>query len=198
MILYSSGTAINFILHLTLRLLSKDEPGFFTGYNTVPAVLVIVSNVFIGLAITAVYKCMFSISSMNSLNLKLILIDADAVVKCLATAVATGILLYISPILFAIEMSPLIIPGGLIVFISSWLYMEAAPPKDQQQGLNMASTAKKSLFGVLAAFMNVRPSFNGFVLQLIQNNIHLHVFSEISEGRLNNMYNRHNHCHSST
>lgn len=57
-------------------------------------------------------------------------LDANAVVKCLASAVATGILLYISPILFGTEMTPLTIPGGLIVFISSWLYMDSPPPKE--------------------------------------------------------------------
>ena len=56
--------------------------------------------------------------------------DADAVIKCFATAVSTGILLYISPILFETEMSFLVIPGTLVVFVSTWLYVESAPPKD--------------------------------------------------------------------
>ncbi|XMA07251.1 hypothetical protein WAI453_000042 [Rhynchosporium graminicola] len=110
-VLYGCGIVINGVVHLTLSFLTNDEPGFFVGYNNSAAYLVIVSNVFIGLAITAVYKY------------------ANAVIKCLATAVATGILLYISPILFGTTMAPLIIPGGLIVFITSWLYMECPAPK---------------------------------------------------------------------
>ncbi|KAK2624938.1 hypothetical protein QTJ16_005307 [Diplocarpon rosae] len=105
-ILYGCGVCINAMVHLTLSYYTDSEPGFFEGYTSTAAYLVIVSNVFIGLAITAVYKY------------------ANAVIKCLATAVATGILLYVSPILFGTNTSPLIVPGGLVVFISSYLYME--------------------------------------------------------------------------
>jgi hypothetical protein len=61
MMLYGSGVVINMILHITIRSLKDDEPAFFVGYNSVPAILVVLSNVFIGLAITAVYKCEFLI-----------------------------------------------------------------------------------------------------------------------------------------
>ncbi|CAL3967738.1 unnamed protein product [Diplocarpon coronariae] len=105
-VLYGCGVCINAMVHLTLSYYAGNEPGLFEGYTSAAAYLVIVSNVFIGLAITAVYKY------------------ANAVIKCLATAVATGILLYISPILFGTNTAPLIFPGGLIVFISSYLYME--------------------------------------------------------------------------
>jgi hypothetical protein len=57
--LYSVGVVINVILHIVIGLLNDDEPGFFVGFGSVGAVLVILSNVFIGLAITAVYKCKF-------------------------------------------------------------------------------------------------------------------------------------------
>ena len=57
MILYASGAAINLVVHFVIRLIKPGEPGFFTGYGDVGAVMVIVSNVFIGIAMTAVYKC---------------------------------------------------------------------------------------------------------------------------------------------
>jgi len=57
MILYAAGSAINLLVHVVVRILKSDEPGFLEGYNSFGAVMVIVSNVFIGLAITAVYKC---------------------------------------------------------------------------------------------------------------------------------------------
>lgn len=110
-ILYASGAAINLLIHIIMKVLKSDEPSFFTGYNSIGALMVVLSNVFIGLAITAVYKY------------------ADAIIKCFATAVSTGILLYLSPILFGAEMSFLVLPGTLVVFIATWLYMEAAPPK---------------------------------------------------------------------
>ena len=109
--LYASGAAINLVIHIIMTILKPDEPSFFTGYNSIGAIMVVLSNVFIGLAITAVYKY------------------ADAIIKCFATAVSTGILLYLSPILFGAEMSFIVLPGTLVVFISTWLYMEAAPPK---------------------------------------------------------------------
>jgi hypothetical protein len=57
MILYASGAAINFILHFTIRLFKADEPGFLTGYGNIGVIMAILSNVFVGLATTAVYKC---------------------------------------------------------------------------------------------------------------------------------------------
>jgi nucleotide-sugar transporter len=57
MILYAAGSVINLLVHVVVRILKSDEPGFFEGYNSAGAIMVIVSNVFIGLAITAVYRC---------------------------------------------------------------------------------------------------------------------------------------------
>lgn len=116
--LYASGAAINLVIHIIMKMLKSDEPFFFTGYNSIGAIMVVLSNVFIGLAITAVYKY------------------ADAIIKCFATAVSTGILLYLSPILFGAEMSFLVLPGTLVVFISTWLYMEAAPPKPSPNSIS--------------------------------------------------------------
>jgi UDP-galactose transporter len=111
MSLYSAGAAINLLLHVVTRFIKPDEPGFFTGYGNIGAILVIISNVLIGLAMTAVYKY------------------ADAIIKCFATAMSTAILLYISPVLFGVDMSFLVLPGTSVVFIATWLYMEATPPK---------------------------------------------------------------------
>lgn len=59
MILYASGAGINLMLHGVIRTLKADEPSLFSGYGSLEAKMVILSNVFVGLAITAVYKCMF-------------------------------------------------------------------------------------------------------------------------------------------
>jgi hypothetical protein len=63
-LLYACGVLINGFIHMTLRFLTADEPGFLSGYNSIFACLVIVSNVFMGLAITAVYKCKFNFHSL--------------------------------------------------------------------------------------------------------------------------------------
>ena len=56
-ILYASGACINLVIHVILRIVKPDEPGLFSGYNNWGAIMVVLANVFIGLAITAVYKC---------------------------------------------------------------------------------------------------------------------------------------------
>ncbi|KAF6828901.1 cmp-sialic acid transporter [Colletotrichum plurivorum] len=131
MILYAAGAVMNLMCHIVIKVLKADEPGFFEGYNSFGAIMVIVSNVFIGLAITAVYKY------------------ADAVIKCFATAVATGILLYVSPILFGTKLSFLVLPGTVVVFVASWLYMDNPPPKDATPASN--EPQKMSFFSKLAA-----------------------------------------------
>lgn len=57
MVLYSSGMFVNGICYLVTRIFIPGEPGFFTGYNSFSAIMVVVSNVLIGLVITAVYRC---------------------------------------------------------------------------------------------------------------------------------------------
>jgi uncharacterized membrane protein YozB (DUF420 family) len=61
MMLYASGVAINLILYVTLGVFKTNEPGFFVGYGNIGAVMIILSNVVIGLAITAVYKCLLKL-----------------------------------------------------------------------------------------------------------------------------------------
>lgn len=53
--------------------------------------------------------------------------DADAVIKCFATAFSTAILLYLAPFLFDVKFSLLVVPGTLVVFMATWLYVETAP-----------------------------------------------------------------------
>jgi hypothetical protein len=61
---------------------SKANVGFFEGYDTVSAKMVIICNAMIGLAISAVFKY------------------ADAVIKTFATAVVTVLLVIFSAIYF--------------------------------------------------------------------------------------------------
>ncbi|TQV90396.1 cmp-sialic acid transporter [Cordyceps javanica] len=109
--LYGAGTCINLLCHVLLRLIKPGEPGLFEGYGSFGAIMIIVSNVFIGLAINAVYKY------------------ADAVIKCLATAIGTTILISASPILFGTSFTLLIVPGSIVIFLSSGLYITLAGPK---------------------------------------------------------------------
>ena len=79
--------------------------------------------------------------------------DADAVIKCFATAVATGILLYVSPILFGTKLGFLVVPGTIVVFIASWLYMDNPPPKNPSPPVDGAR--KGNAFSWMGDFMKV-------------------------------------------
>jgi drug/metabolite transporter (DMT)-like permease len=57
MVLYGSGVLVNAWIYFTIKIFKADEPAFFTGFDSVGAVLVVASNITIGLVITAVYKC---------------------------------------------------------------------------------------------------------------------------------------------
>lgn len=59
----------------------------------------------------------------------MVISDADAIIKCFATAISTGLLLYISPLYFDVDFSFLVIPGTAIVFLATYLYMVSSPAK---------------------------------------------------------------------
>jgi len=68
--------------------------------------------------------------------------------------VATGILLYVSPILFGTKLGFLVVPGTVVVFVASWLYMDNPPPKNP--GLAADGGRKGSAFSRMGDFMKVR------------------------------------------
>lgn len=145
MFLYAAGMVINLVLHIITRITKPDEPGFFTGYGNIGAIMVIISNVFIGLTMTAVYKY------------------ADAIIKCFATAISTAILLYISPVLFGVDLSFLVLPGTSVVFIATWLYMEATPPRPTSQApaqqAQPAELSQRSLIGKIVYMFSPQGQF---------------------------------------
>lgn len=57
MILFATGALFNLLGHLLIKVLKGGEPGLFTGYGSFDAMMVIISNVAIGLTVTTVYKC---------------------------------------------------------------------------------------------------------------------------------------------
>lgn len=108
-VLYLSGALTNLLLHL-YRLhdngcSGSPEPAFFHGYDSLPALLVVVSNVAIGLAITLVYTL------------------ANSVIKCFATSFSTGCLLILSSFWFGVPLTWERGLGSLIVFGSTYSYL---------------------------------------------------------------------------
>jgi len=142
MSLYAAGTIVNAVIHVASRHISPTEPSFFEGYMSWGAFMVIVSNVFIGLAITAVYKY------------------SDALVKCFATAVSTGILLYVAPLIFHVPLSFLVLPGTITVFAATYLYLDNPAPKptpaaNDWKTAPMDSAAPRSCMGTVKAILAV-------------------------------------------
>jgi hypothetical protein len=86
----------------------------------------------------------------------------------------------VAPILFGTKLSFLVLPGTVVVFIASWLYMDNPPPRDPTPVSASNEPQKLSLVGKLAAVMRVsliysrafvtRPSLLTFgLLQLYKN-----------------------------
>lgn len=69
MVLFSVGSFTNLAIHLIVRWWSPYEPGILAGYTDPVAVVLVLSSVFIGLAATAVYKCMSSYIDIPSPSL---------------------------------------------------------------------------------------------------------------------------------
>ncbi|KAI8998041.1 nucleotide-sugar transporter-domain-containing protein [Gaertneriomyces semiglobifer] len=117
--LYIAGTALNLALFF-IRSAFSEEKGFFEGYDNIMAVLVVFLNACIGIAITMVYKY------------------ADNIVKSIAVAVSTTILIIASAVLFNGPSTILTYNGAVIILLSTYLYMTwnvGVPPgaKDANQ-----------------------------------------------------------------
>jgi hypothetical protein len=72
-------------------------------------------------------------------------------IKCFATAISTGVLLFIAPILFGASSSPVVIPGASIVLIASWLYIEGAIPSVHAEQTRPASPSNESTIRNIAS-----------------------------------------------
>lgn len=103
MVLYSAGFVLNASGHFIKSWLSDTEPGFFAGYDAT-SVAVVTVNACFGITMTAVYKY------------------ADSIMKCLANAVTTVLLLGLSCFFFGLQLNLTIAAGCLIVIVAVILY----------------------------------------------------------------------------
>lgn len=99
------------------------------------------------------------------------MVDADAVIKCFAGAIATGILIYISVIFFGTELSFVVIPGTIVIFTASWLYVDGPVPTPSNRekspggdaaGSEDASPTLQWLLALRLVRFFFRPSFSPF------------------------------------
>lgn len=114
MILYGGGVLFNLSAFLMVPKSITNTPeniGFFEGYDSIWALLVIFFNALIGLAISAVYKY------------------CDAVIKTFATATVTVLLVVFSAVYLHKEPTLVAWMGVTVVAVSTWMYSKTADPK---------------------------------------------------------------------
>ncbi len=111
-ILYLFGTILNFLVFWFL-----PPPGstvsvsFFHGFS-MGALLIVLANSLMGIAITAVYKY------------------ADVIIKTFASAVTTSILFFINPFIFQSETQFQSLMGCVVVFVSTFIFWTDAAKID--------------------------------------------------------------------
>ena len=109
MVLYAGGFVLNSAGHFMKASLSDGVPGFFAGYDATSIAVVAVNSCF-GIVVTAVYKY------------------ADSIMKCLASAVTTVLLIGISWLMFGLRLHATILAGCVTVIVAVALY-STAPQK---------------------------------------------------------------------
>jgi hypothetical protein len=60
--------------------------------------------------------------------------DADAIIRAMASSLSTGILIYLSHIVFLVELPFVVLPGTLVVFLATWLYTKEAIAEGDTKG----------------------------------------------------------------
>ncbi len=112
-VLYIFGTILNFLIFMLLPPPgSNTHVPFFHGFS-IGALLIVICNSLMGIAITAVYKY------------------ADVIVKTFATAVTTCTLFIVSPIVFRTETQLQAVMGCVVVFIATYIFWTDAAKLDQ-------------------------------------------------------------------
>lgn len=104
MVLYAGGFVLNAGGHFAKAALTDGGvPGFFSGYDA-SSIAVVAVNACFGIVVTAVYKY------------------ADSIMKCLANAVTTVLLLGLSWMLFGLQLNGAILAGCVVVIVAVALY----------------------------------------------------------------------------
>eukprot|EP00935_MAST-01C_sp_MAST-1C-sp1_P002316 g2316.t1 len=114
MFLYSAGCFFNMLAFFFLPGWCTHTPpgtGFFDGYDNLPAVLVVLFNALIGIAISFVYKY------------------TDAVVKTFASATVTVNLVVFSAVYLGKETTLVAWNGVAIVIVATFMYSQASKKK---------------------------------------------------------------------
>mmetsp|Transcript_13971 Transcript_13971/g.15914 ORF Transcript_13971/g.15914 Transcript_13971/m.15914 type:complete len:181 (+) Transcript_13971:99-641(+) len=134
-LLYSQGFVFNLIAY-NLGFTPSKVTGFFTGYDDINVMLVLLSQSLMGIAISLVYKY------------------GGAVVKTLATGAQAALLTIADGMFFGVPLGPGRISGAVTVFVASHLYFTVALKEKSSGEYNEAEANKcqyaRRLVGALA------------------------------------------------
>ena len=125
MVLYSFGVLFNLQAYFFATngfIYGNNGAGFFEGYDNIFAIIVVILNGLIGVAITFVYKY------------------GDAVIKCFAQVLSSIVLVIISAMFFGSEMTVSSTCGAIVVFAASYTYLLVVP--DLKKALGIGATGK--------------------------------------------------------
>jgi len=116
MLLYSQGFVFNLALYMSgINATGAGmSQGFFHGYDNIWVIFVLISQSLMGLVISAVYKY------------------GDAIVKCLAAAVQSAVLLVLDAVLFGYSFNLQSIMGAGVVVVTTVAYFSEALPQLQK------------------------------------------------------------------
>jgi hypothetical protein len=110
-LLYAAGAVINTVAYaLSSAHAGTQGESFFKGLGTPSALLCLLCNSLIGIAVTAVYKY------------------ADAVVKTLAGAFSTSVLFFVSAFFFGVPVNVVVVAGCVCIFTATYLYVTCPVP----------------------------------------------------------------------
>merc|ERR1712007_21877 len=124
-VLYVGGCFLNYAGFMLAPILTNmPKKGFFEGYDNPLAIGVVLSNAFIGLAITAVYK------------------HADAVVKCFAGDITAVLLIIISACIFGLKTNLTMWCGIFVVMYAVHSYIDASRPPAKKEDVSISKSVK--------------------------------------------------------
>lgn len=134
MVLYAGGFVFNAAGHVLKSRLSTNVPGFFSGYDGA-SIAVVAVNACFGVVVTAVYKY------------------ADSIMKCLANAVTTVLLLGLSWLMFDLQLHATILAGCVTVVVAVGLYSTTPPTTELVASTEYRAGVALSCFLFFACFV---------------------------------------------
>ena len=111
-VLYGAGSISNFLLYLFTN--TPERSNFFSGYNQIGVIMLLLLNSTTGVIISFVYKY------------------GDAVLKTLAQPISSSLLVFISYVFFDLSLDIVKASGAGVVILSTLLYIDLPPQNSNE------------------------------------------------------------------